>query len=228
MQTIHHSLLEQFLWFHSNKAEACQCRRRLFFKRRQLLLLFNQETQGSVLRRGWDARQKWGGLVLGVADALGLEAGRVAQRCPQATRARERGRFTSHGRVAPETAEAPETQIELRPSSPTGGCGAPTPGWLRRPGHRESCVHLHHRQAAATLPQGWLGRPSLMGGVGVGIVGWFAFLGVCSVRGFGVGGSVFCWPLLRLGVGGGALLLLLLLVVVVLVLLVFLSRVAGS
>ena len=121
-----------------------------------LLLLFNQESQGSVLRRGWVARQKWGGLVLGEADALGLEAGRVAQRCPQATRARERGRFTSHGRVAPETAEAPETQVELRPSSPTGGCGAPTPGWLRRPGHRESCVHLHHRQAAATLPQaGW-------------------------------------------------------------------------
>jgi hypothetical protein len=75
---------------------------------------------------------------------------------PRPHRTRERGRFTSHGRGAPETAEAPETQIELRPPSPTGGCGAPTPGWLRRPGHRESCVHLHHRQAAATLPQaGW-------------------------------------------------------------------------
>ena len=62
-----------------------------------LLLLFNQESQGSVLRRGWVARQKWGGLVLGEADALGLEASRVAQRCPQAN-ARERGRFTSLGR----------------------------------------------------------------------------------------------------------------------------------
>ena len=63
-----------------------------------------------------------------------------------------------------------------------------------------------------------------MGGVGVGIVvGWLAFLGVRSVRWFGVGCSVFGWPLLRLGVGGGggggALLL---------VVLVFLSRVAGS
>ena len=68
-----------------------------------------------------------------------------------------------------------------------------------------------------------------MGGVGVGIVvGWFAFLGVGSVWWFGVGCSVFCWPLLRLGVGGGALLLLLLLVVVVVLGLVFLSRVAGS
>ena len=56
-------------------------------------------------------------------------------------------------RVASETAEAPETQRELRPSSPTGGCGAPTPGWLRRPGHRRSCVHLRRRQAAATLLQ---------------------------------------------------------------------------
>ena len=68
-----------------------------------------------------------------------------------------------------------------------------------------------------------------MGGVGVGIVvGWFAFLGVRSVRWFGVGCSVFGWPLLRLGVGGGGGGAFLLVVLVLILILVSTGCVAQS